>query len=254
MATSNRVLTLGVVVAGAYDAQLAGVMTELSTRIMQIVRQATVSGTELYDATLFLNYFPEMIAALDAAGYNTLSREYVKQYKRVAPEVTKLFAGLGGPKPSLATASKETLAHMARADLTNFAALGRQGVQTLHFGVYKAMVGRQEFSSIVDMVRRATVGVQGKRGSMANHAYTHANTAFQQFSGEVVISAAESVGHGGPDSLWEVTGPSDDATRDVCSDALADPIRTRKEWEAAGYWGGAPGGWNCRHQVEPVFK
>jgi hypothetical protein len=194
---------------------------------------------------MILNSQPAMIEALRDAGYYELADEFVGKYPGMVEVVSAEMQGLGFPKAVYSTADKTTFAQMASADLEQFEFIGESAMSELRFGLFSQSVSNQPFSAMVDSVKAATVGLDAKGSPLANHAYTHANTAVLSFGGEVSIKNAQALGV----KEFEVVGPLDDKTREVCQHALADPIRTEEEWQAADYWGGSPGGWNCRHHL-----
>jgi hypothetical protein len=209
----------------------------------------TAQGT--VDAAIILNSRAAMIQALNAAGYTDLAQAHINRYPNLADDIKGTFARAKDfPKPVLTEASAATFQGLATVDLDEFAKIGEGAIDELRLQLYRQAVGNQPFSAMVRTIKAATVGVDGKGSPMANHAYTHANTAVLQFQGEVIREIGEQLDA----DKWEVVGPNDDVTRDACQNALADPVRTEKEWQSAGYWGGAPGGWNCRHQLIPVFN
>jgi hypothetical protein len=229
---------------------LARVMRQLDRQIVSIVNGAQ-TATDVFNATAILNSRPAMLQALQEAGYTELTTEFVSEYTAVPNLAKQAFAGRDLPAPSFSTVNKETMLQIARADLEGFASIGTKAMDDLRLGLYKQAVGGQPFAQLVETIRASTVGTTAAGSPLSNYSYTHANTAMLDFNGEVVRMAGESIGFDSDDSLWIVVGPDDDKTREVCEEALADPIRTKAEWQDAGYWGGTPGGWNCRHQLFP---
>jgi hypothetical protein len=236
----------------AYGLALDEVMRRLEKNLLNVVGGAT-SATELFDATVLLNSQPAMIEALREAGYFALAEEHVATFAAIPPETIEAFSRRGLPAPEFSTVDRQDFRALAQMDLDQFNNIGVSAMNELRLGLVQNAVSATPFSTMVEAVRAATVGVDGKGSPLSNHAFTHANTSILNFQGEVLKDAGESIGFDGDDDLWEVVGPSDGATREVCQNALANPVRTREQWEAAGYWGGTPGGWNCRHQLFPFF-
>jgi hypothetical protein len=142
---------------------------------------------------------------------------------------------------------------LAKMDLDQFNNIGVSAMNELRLTlVQNAVSSATPLSEMVNAIAAATVGFDGKGSPLSNHASAHADTAINTFNGEVNIKAAESFGHDKPTDRWRVFGPNDAKTRDICQHALSEPVRTRQEWEDAGYWGGSPGGWRCRHRFRPV--
>lgn len=244
------ILKFGDRVVKTFGRDLSKVLGELEKRLVDFLAGArTAQGT--VDAAIILNSRASMIQALNEAGFTELAQAHVNRYPNLANDIKGALAGTRNfPKPVLTKASAETLGGLARIDLDEFAKIGEGAIDELRLTLYRQAVGNQQFSAMVNTIKAATVGLDAKGSPMARHAFTHANTAVLQFQGEVIREVGENLGA----DKWEVVGPDDDVTRDVCQDALADPIRTEKEWQADNYWGGAPGGWNCRHQLIPVFN
>ena len=236
-------------ISGQYAKDLAKIMGELEVEVVSFMRGAGATTTEA--AATVLNSRPAFIQMLSDSGYNELSSGYVAQFGEVPGQVSKAFAVMALPPPQYSTVSAETFSGLARIDLQNFSAIGTKAMDDLRLGLYRQTIGGDNFKNIVKTIKAGTTGIDGKGSPLSNHSYTHANTSILNFNGEVTREAGESIGFGEDGSEWEVVGPNDGATRDVCQAALADPIRTKAEWIAAGYWGGSPGGWNCRHELFP---
>lgn len=234
-----------------YAKDLAKVMGDLELEVIAYMKG--IGSTSPEAASVLLNSRAQFLQALDTAGYNELSQQYVAQYEAVPGAVNKAFAARKLPPPQYSTVTADTFAGLASIDLQAFNAIGGKAMDDLRIGLYKQVIGGDSFQNIVKTIRAATIGVDGKGSPLSNYSYTHANTAILSFNGEVTRAAGESIGFDEDDSLWEVVGPLDAVTRDVCQAALADPIRTKAEWIAADYWGGSPGGWNCRHELYPYF-
>ncbi len=232
-----------------FEPQLLAVMRELDRRILDVIGSAKLSAIE-FDAAVILNSRGAMIEALRDSGYNALVESYISEYENTPAIIKADFDAMKLPVPKFSTADAATFGQIATADLEAFSVIGVKAMDDLRLGLYRQAVSSQPFSVMVDSIAAATIGLDAKGSPLARYAYTYANTAFQSFGGEVARVAGEAIGA----ELWEVVGPSDNVTRQECLDALADPIRTEKEWQSVGYWGGAPGGWNCRHNLYPVFE
>ncbi len=250
---NTKILTAGDKLAEEYAKTLLLVLQDLDKRVVDIVSGAVTARSQ-YDAAIILNSREQMITALRESGYFALAADYVEEYQAIPGVVTRSMVGRDLPSPKFTTADAEIFAGLASADLQAFSAVGTQAMDELRLGLYKQAVSGQPFSALVDSIAAATIGVDGKGSPMANHARTIANTAVLDFGGEVLRVAGENIGA----EQWEVVGPNDDVTRVECQEALSDPIRTKAEWMqhegATGqpYFGGTPGGWNCRHQLFPV--
>lgn len=229
-------------ISDQYAKDLVEVMAELEAEVISFMRHAGTTTTEA--AATVLNSRPAFIQMLNESGYTSLSTEYVAQFGAVPDQVSKAFAARKLPGPQYSTVSAETFSGLARIDLQNFSAIGSKAMDDLRLGLYRQTIGGDSFKNIVKTIKASTTGIDGKGSPLSNHSYTHANTSILNFNGEVTREAGESIGFGEDDSEWEVVGPNDGATRDVCQAALSDPVRTKSEWIAADYWGGSPGGWN----------
>jgi len=236
----------------AYSKALVKVMEELEAEVLAFMVGA--GTTTPAAAAAVLNSRPEFIKFLNDSGYNDLSRAYIKQYEKMTGAVELAFNKRLLPPPVFSTVSAETFAGLAQMDLQNFSSIGTKAMDDLRMGIYRNTVAGANFKDTVNLIKASTVGLDGKGSALANHSYTHANTAILNFQGEVVQKAGESIGFDGDDSLWELVHVMDAATRDICVDAYTDPVRTRAEWLAIDYFGGSPGGYNCRGILYPYIN
>lgn len=219
---------------------------DLNKVLLALERQILANIGSLYsakDANALLSSQPALLQALRDAGYNDLAERHVAAYERIVEQVNLEFAAARLPPPQFTAASVELFQTIAKADLEQFNVIGQKAVDDLRRELYRYSISSRPFSDMVAVIRDSI----GADSPLARYAYTYANTAALQFSGAAIIEAGESIGA----DKWEVVGPNDSITRQVCRDALRNPVRTKKEWIAANYWGGAPGGWNCRHQLRP---
>jgi hypothetical protein len=226
--------------ADQFGKDLDKVLRELDRRIIDILNGATAGGE--VEAALILNSRPEMIQALRDAGYYELAAEHAASYEGAVDALNEAFKDRKLPAPKFSGADVTTMKQLAAADIEGLTVIGESAIDELRLSLYRNAVGGSSFPDLVAMV------AEKLEGPLRNHAYTYANTAQLNFSGEILKQAGESLGA----EYWEVVGPLDEVTRDVCVDALADPVRTQNQWESADYFGGTPGGWNCRHQLYPV--
>lgn len=229
------------------------VMHRLEKNLINVLGGAT-GAAELFDAAVLLNSQPAMLEALREAGYFALAQEHVATFAKIPPETIAAFSRRGLPTPEFSAIDKIDLGTLAKADIAQFNNIGISAMNELNLTQVENAVSAVPFSTQVESIRAATVGVDGKGSPLSNHAFTHANTSILNFQGEVLKDAGESIGFDGDDDLWEAVGPSDGKTRDVCVAALNNPVRTRAQWIEADYWGGTPGGFNCRHQLFPFFE
>lgn len=236
-----------------YAKALDKVMVRLEKSLLNVLGGAT-SATELFDATVLLNSGPDMILSLREAGYFELAELHVATFAKIPPETIAAFSKRGLPTPKFSKVDRQDFRALAKMDLSKFNNIGVSAMNELQLGLVQNAVSGVPFSTMVEAVKKATVGIDGKGSPLSNHSYTHANTATLNFEGEVLIRAGESVGATGDNAEWEIVGVLDDKTRDVCVSALSNPVRTRKEWEDSDYpVSGTPGGWNCRHIFFPYF-
>jgi len=222
------------------------VMKQLNAELVNLL----ITG-QTVDAAVILNSRAAMTVALNQAGYLELSNEFVGQYPAIAEkagaEVSKMVGA--GPSMQFSQPSIATMRGLARVDVDGFAAIGDKALDDLRVGLYRDVVSNMPVSALTERIAESTIGLAKNNSPMRNYAYTHANTSILNFSGEVLILAGEEIGA----DKWEVVGPLDSKTRPVCHAALAEPVRTKEQWIKTGYWGGTPGGWNCRHQLYPWF-
>jgi hypothetical protein len=252
---NSSLLNYGDKVAENFDKGLFSVLKDLDKRALEIVSQAK-TGKNTFDAATILNSRGELVKALRDSGYNQVVEDYLKEYEGIPDVVAGSFKARGLPRPEYTTVDAETWSLMAKADFERLQLNGIKAVDELRLGLYQDAIAGQPFSAFVDRIQAATVGFDGKASVLRNQANAIANTAILNFGGEVVKQAGEAIGA----EFWEVVGPNDSVTREECQRALAVPIRTKEEWmQAEGadgqpYWGGTPGGWNCRHQLFPVLR
>lgn len=225
-----------------YAFSLVRVMGDLESEIISFMRG--VGATTEQAAATVLNSRGNFIKALRDSGYNDLAQEYIAQYGVVPEAVKKAFAKRKLPAPKFSTISVETFTGLARIDLEMFQAIGSKAMEDLRIGLYKQTIAGQSFKDIVKTIKASTTGVGKNNSPLYNYSYTHANTAILNFNGEVIKAAGESIGFDKDSSKWQVVGPLDSKTREECRNALETPVRTRKQWLDAGYFGGSPGGYN----------
>lgn len=231
-----------------YAKNLDKVLSELEIKVLATIGNAK-TGRDAFDATTILNSRGEFLKALSDSGYNELANQHIAKYPDIIDEVKKDFADMKLPPVKFNTANAANLKAIAQADLEMFKAIGTKAMDDLRLELFRHSIASRPFSEMVATIKASTTGLDKKGSPLANYSYTHANTAVLNFNGEVIREAGEALGA----EKWEVVGPVDDVTREECLDAMADPVRTAKEWKDDGYWGGSPGGWNCRHQLYPVF-
>lgn len=234
--------------ADVFAKNLDKVLSDVELKVLATVGNAK-TGRDTFDAATILNSRGEFLKALSDSGYNELATQHIAKYPDIINEVKKDFADMGLPPVKLNTANIDKLKTIAQADLEMFRAIGTKAMDDLRLELFRHSIASRPFSEMVKTIKESTIGLDKKGSPLANYSYTHANTAVLNFNGEVIREAGEALGA----KMWEVVGPIDDVTRDECLDALSDPVRTADEWKDAGYWGGSPGGWNCRHQLYPVF-
>lgn len=231
-----------------YAKDLEAVLEDLNDRITSVIASTRITGTDEFDATAILQARPIFIDELRNAGYPEIASKFIAEYPEISNGVKRSFSAVGIGF-ELNAVDAQTFQQIAAADLEGFSIIGQKAMDDLRQGLYKMAVQGQSFGNMVEAIRDATIGTTAKGSPLANFARTHANTAALDFSGQVSITAGENLGA----EKWEILGPLDDATRDVCVAALNDPVRTKEEWIEAGYWGGTPGGWSCRHVFRPWF-
>lgn len=234
--------------AEKYASDLSKVLSELEANVINVLGKAKEKEDKL-NAAMILNSRGEMLQALRDAGYTNLANEHIAKYPGIVEAVKKDFGTRGLPQAKFSSVATETFKNIAQADLESFSAIGTKAMDDLRLELYRQAISSKPFSEMINTIRASTVGVDGKGSPLKNYSYTHANTAILKFSGEVIREAGEEIGA----DKWEVVGVLDEVTRDECREALSDPVRTEKEWQSAGYWGGSPGGWNCRHSLYPYF-
>lgn len=245
-----------------YKKDLERVMRSLNDRIVDLMSAKVINRPEdLYDTAAILNMQPDLIKALTEAGYSDLSEEFVRNYERIVETTEAAYSNLDLPSPRFAAADAKMFQQIASADLERFEVIGANAMNELRFQMYRQALTSAPFSTIAASVAAATVGTASNGSPLAAYAGTHANTAIQGFAAETIKTAAINIDHDDDDDLWQVVGPSDRVTREVCSMALSAPIRTRAEWKQApsdfpgSYFdNNPPGGWNCRHQLFPYVS
>ncbi len=250
----------------AFEPQLLKVMKELDKKIIDLVGSFKTES-DVFDAASILNSRGAMIQTLRDSGYNQLVEDYVKEYEAVPAIIKKEFAGRNLPPIKYSTADVETFKQIATADLEAFNVIGVKAMDDLRLGLYRQSLSSEPFSNMVDKIHKSTIGETKqarssktgellrrkdgglyKKSPLSNYAYTYANTSYQSFGGEVARVAGEAIGV----EKWECVGPLDGKTRPECVAALADPIRTKEEWQDADYW--TYSRYNCRHTLYPSIE
>jgi len=223
------------------------VLEDLSSDVSALVGQAKKSRN-IFDAAALLENREGFLQALEDSGYVDLADAHVKKYPNIIKEVQDDLKDVGIPAANLTKVNTANLAKIAEADFEGFMVIGEKAMDDLRRGLFDRAIRSEPMSKMTALIRESIVGVDKKGSPLSRYAKTYANTAALHFNGEVLREIGESLGA----EKWEVVGPLDDVTRDECRDALMDPVRTTEEWQDVDYWGGAPGGWNCRHQLYPV--
>lgn len=225
-----------------FSKNLDTVLKELDRQLKDILSSVTTNG--VVNATELLNAQAQMISALQSSGYLELAASQAQGYEQIFDAVKSSMKSRGLPTAKFSTVDATTLQQLAGIDVSAITAIGRDAIEQLNISLYKNALSGIPFSTLVEEIGAKL------EGPLRNSAFTYANTANLSFSGEVLRISGENLGA----DKWQVVGPLDEVTRDVCVDALADPVRTTKEWQSADYFGGVPGGFNCRHQLFPVFE
>ena len=197
--------------ADRFTRDLDKVLRGLDRRIIDILNGAT-SGGEI-EAALILNSRPAMIQALRDSGYYALAEQHAASYEGAVEALNEAFKDRKLPAPKFSGADVTTMKQLAAADIEGLAVIGESAIDELRLSLYRNAVGGSSFPVLVSMVAAKL------EGPLRKHAYTYANTAQLNFSGEILRQAGESLGA----EYWEVVGPLDELTRDECVDALTDP-------------------------------
>ncbi len=234
--------------AETYAKDLEKVLADLDKRLVSILRSTIITGTDTFDATAILTAREIMLEEMIAAGYLDIANKFLAEYPDIKAGVERSLAAAGIPNAVFTTVDNLTFQQISLADFEAFEILGAKAMDDLRQGLYRMAVQGNSFDQMVDAIRESTIGTTAKGTPLANFSRTHANTAALRFANNVSVAAGERLGT----DEFEVVGPLDAATRDICLDALSDPIRTKQEWIDAGYWADR-GGWNCRHILRPFF-
>lgn len=234
--------------AAEYANGLSIVLDELETRLLGLVGEAKLAR-DTFDAATLLNSRGEFLQALRDSGYYDLAQAHVDKYPGIVQAVMTDFAAKKLPAVSFTQVNVETFQQIALADLQMFDNIGKKAVDDIRLELYRHSVSSRPFSDMVRTIRASTVGVSKRGTPLKNYSYTHANTAILNFGDDVIRVAGEEIGA----DRWQVLGPNDSVTRDVCRRALARPIRTKEEWITAKYWARTPKRWSCRHYTYPYF-
>ena len=233
--------------AEEYAKNLSKVLSELEAKVYDVLGKAK-TGRDMFDAATLRDSRGEILQALRDSGYHKLANEHVAKYTGIVDAVKSDFGKRGLPPAKFSTVTAETFQSISQTDLEKFRVLGTKAMDDMRFELYRHAISSRPFSDMVNTIRAATVGVDGKGSPLGNYSYTHANTAILDFSKAAVRLAGEEIGA----DKWEVVGPDDDATRKECHDALQKPVRTKEEWNNVGYWGEGER-YNCRHTLYPYF-
>lgn len=219
--------------------ELDVVTTELEALLNAIMLTTVIDGKVNPD--LMLRAQGEMMLALQASGYVDLVRKHGASYEVIAGDILQRLTKAGVPNPKFGPEAAQTLTQISLVDMQALGETGENIIKELNRSLYFSALSELPFNELVKQIEKST-------GKLSSYAYTYANTASLKFSGEMARIIGEEV----EADKWRVTGPLDETTREECRRALRNPVRTKQEWIDADYWGGTPGGWNCRHILEPV--
>lgn len=234
--------------------QLARSLDELLARYDRTGGHFTASVDSIRQAAGAL---PELVRALDDAGYSVAADRFADRYADVVARVKETF-GVKGIRAEFSAVSLEGLETARTLDLQMFETIGTQAMREVQRSIAQAVTYERDYTSFVESLRTSIEGTDKRGAPLATRANSFAGTAIAEFDATVTERLANEAGV----SLFRYWGPEDRITRPWCRAVLRDNRpRTKEEIEAlpkspTNVFGGtnfvARGGINCRHLWEPV--
>ena len=200
---------------------------------------------------------PELVRALDDAGYSAAADRYADRYADVVARVKETF-GVKGIRAEFSAVSLEGLETARTLDLHMFEQIGQNAMREVQRSISQAVTYERDYTSFVESLRESIEGNDRRGAPLATRANSFAGTAIAEFDATVTERLGDEAGV----TLYRYWGPLDTITRPWCRVVLRDNRpRTKEEIEAlpkspTNVFGGtnfvARGGINCRHLWEPV--
>jgi hypothetical protein len=195
---------------------------------------------------------PQLVRALDEAGYHDAAMRYAEQYAEVIRLVRATFQVQALPA-NFTTVSADVATAARTLHLDWFDTLGERAADEIRASIRQAVLFERDYTSFVSALRDQVVGTDARGSSLKRYANTHANTAIGQFDALVTGLQGEDAGV----THYVYWGPHDAITRPWCDHRLAtnSPL-THDEINALAPSKSnttgldnftARGGWNCRH-------
>lgn len=189
------------------------------------------------------------------AEYREMVTAYVNSYRRLA-QLTSEVIKKGLIDEAFATVPKEYIEFLIERDGAYFIdILGSEAVRKIDDVVFEMSIGGYSRGAMLGELKGAITGDYpwaGKRGLYEWHAGTYARTAANRNAQMYLNIQAEKAGI----EKFLYVGPVDDKTRAFCLDLVGN-VYTKDELESmdngqTGMVMTERGGWNCRHQSDPV--
>lgn len=199
---------------------------------------------------------PELVRALDDAGYPEAANRYADRYADVVARVNETF-GVKGIRAEFSAVSLEGLETARTLDLQMFEQIGTNAMREVQRSISQAVIYERDYTSFVESLREAITGNDKRGAPLATRANSFASTAIAEFDATVTERLGDEAGV----TLYRYWGPEDTITRPWCRAVLRDNHpRTKEEIEAlpkspTNIYGGSNmvsrGGISCRHLWQP---
>jgi len=187
--------------------------------------------------------------------YNKAYQSVVADFDKISTGVIAMYSSLG-EAVAFTGADRIMISELKKLSLSRFSAYAVEAQDKFSRAMYESVVGGAPHSQLRNTIRGIFTGHKDRIGRpMAMHAKTHARDAVRNFQNQVSMTKAEDIGideflyHG------NVMG----TTRTFCSHRVGN-IYTRKQIDSWTHkWPGKSGpawtdrgGYNCRHNWQPV--
>ena len=200
---------------------------------------------------------PELVRALDDAGYSVAADRYADRYADVVAKVKETF-GVKGIRAEFSAVSLEGLETARTLDLQMFEQIGTNAMREVQRSISQAVIYERDYTRFVESLREAITGNDKRGAPLATRATAYAETAIGIFDRTVTKELGDEAGI----TMYRYWGPLDRITRPWCRarlnhnqpmtvaeiDALPrSPSNTTGESNFL-----AAGGWKCRHGFFPI--
>ena len=194
----------------------------------------------------------EIMGALDSAGYNQLTKEYIASYDAVIKDMQEYYNEIGLKK--FVQADIDKIIALKDISLGQFEGLASNAVQTIRQQVSKVALSGGRFNDAVANIAKSLTG------EFEAYSRTYAKTAITDFAATVNKIKSEESGI----KKYRYDGHLQDNSRDCCREWMGNAYTSEEiaGFHAGMFADGSPfidgdilivrGGWNCNHYWAPV--